>query len=540
MKISRTDKGRTGKRIVPAMIAVTIAVMVFAAMPAADSNDDDSYDATLGTFGTYNPSDIMFINNLIDSHGLSWTKIDDVEIDDFLMIETWPNVWWSGIPTDMNRRIIGLDVSMAGMTGVLNLDGLTTLEYLKCGHNSELVGLNISKCVMLKELYCDYSGITSLNLTGLTALETLACSDNELTVLDLSGQTELRHLDVRNNRLDSLTVFHMLYLERLHCENNSIVSLNASGLASLTMLDCYNNELTELNISDCTGLKYLDCQKNNITVLNVTDMPLEKLYCAYNNLSDQSKVIGFTGWDDTYYIFNPQKLTFTHSTAYNIPASTIGLAIININVSGGASGGDIPYRFSATGLPEGITIADAGIISGIPATAYAAGTATITVTDINEKTKSITISYGAISPVLVFDNNSEYNIPASTVGTAIANINLSGAVSGGTAPYAFTAAGLPAGLTMSSAGIISGTPTAARAAGTATITVTDDAGEARSITISFGAVSAAAAPTVTGVDKDPDTDEGLLSGTVIILGVAAAAISAIAVAAYVLVIRPKP
>jgi len=94
-------------------------------------------------------------------------------------------------------------------------------------------------------------------------------------------------------------------------------------------------------------------------------------------------------------------LTFTDNAAYDIPASTVGVAITDIDVSGGVSGGTDPYTFSATGLPAGITINAAGVISGAPTTAGLAGTATITVTDSatpTPGTDSITIDYGAISP----------------------------------------------------------------------------------------------------------------------------------------------
>ncbi|MDR2430420.1 MAG: hypothetical protein LBD14_06005 [Puniceicoccales bacterium] len=91
-------------------------------------------------------------------------------------------------------------------------------------------------------------------------------------------------------------------------------------------------------------------------------------------------------------------LSFTDNVAYDIPASTVGTAIANIDVSGGASGGTAPYSFSAVGLPAGITISAAGVISGTPTAAGAAGTATITVTDATSATASITIAYGIISP----------------------------------------------------------------------------------------------------------------------------------------------
>ena len=93
-------------------------------------------------------------------------------------------------------------------------------------------------------------------------------------------------------------------------------------------------------------------------------------------------------------------LTFTHQAGFNIPASTIGTAITNIDVAPGAAGGVGTRTFSATDLPDGITISAAGVISGTPTTAGAAGSATITVTDSatpTPATANITIAFGAIS-----------------------------------------------------------------------------------------------------------------------------------------------
>ena len=93
----------------------------------------------------------------------------------------------------------------------------------------------------------------------------------------------------------------------------------------------------------------------------------------------------------------PDPLVFAGSPAYNIPASTVGTAMAAIDVSGGVSGGEAPYTFAATGLPDGISISAAGVISGMPTTAGAAGTATITVTDDAGESRSITVAYGVIS-----------------------------------------------------------------------------------------------------------------------------------------------
>ena len=106
---------------------------------------------------------------------------------------------------------------------------------------------------------------------------------------------------------------------------------------------------------------------------------------------------------DTFYITVDEAadpLTFTYSPSYDIPASIAGTPITDIDVSGGVSGGTSPYSFSATGLPDGITISAAGMISGTPVMAGAAGTAMIKVTDSatpSQATTSILINYGEVT-----------------------------------------------------------------------------------------------------------------------------------------------
>lgn len=96
------------------------------------------------------------------------------------------------------------------------------------------------------------------------------------------------------------------------------------------------------------------------------------------------------------------ELVFADNAAFDIPASTLGVAISAIDVAGGASGGTKPYTFAASGLPSGISISAAGIIHGTPDAAAGAGTATITVTDSTvpaAQSKSITIACGEVTAV---------------------------------------------------------------------------------------------------------------------------------------------
>lgn len=84
------------------------------------------------------------------------------------------------------------------------------------------------------------------------------------------------------------------------------------------------------------------------------------------------------------------------------------------------------------------------------------------------------------------------SLPNGTVGTAYTTTTVT--ATGGTAPYAFVVSGLPAGLTMSAAGVISGTPTTAA---TYAVTVRGTDGAGASASRNYSVVIAAAAPVAT-------------------------------------------
>ena len=90
-------------------------------------------------------------------------------------------------------------------------------------------------------------------------------------------------------------------------------------------------------------------------------------------------------------------LRFTGRDSFNIPDSQVGRQILPIDVSSGVSGGTKPYTFTASGLPDGLSISAAGVISGAPSRAAAAGTATIRVADSANLSAILTISYGAVT-----------------------------------------------------------------------------------------------------------------------------------------------
>ena len=169
-----------------------------------------------------------------------------------------------------------------------------------------------------------------------------------------------------------------------------------------------------------------------------------------------------------------------------LPAATTRIAYSQTLT---ASGGAAPYSYAVTAgaLPAGITLGAGGTLAG---TANTAGTYTFSVTaaDANGNTGTQGYTLTVAAPAIVL-------APDDTLPTATSRIAYSQALaaSGGTAPYSFavTAGALPAGITLSAGGTLSGT---ANTAGTYTFTVT--AADANGNTGTQGYTLIVAAPAI--------------------------------------------
>ena len=146
-------------------------------------------------------------------------------------------------------------------------------------------------------------------------------------------------------------------------------------------------------------------------------------------------------------------IEITPSTLSN-PVYRVAYGPVNL----AASGGTAPYTFSvsAGALPAGITLSSGGVLSGTPTTS---GTFNFTasVTDAGSATASRSYSLTIAAPTIVVGPSS---LPNATFGAAYSQTLTA---TGGASPstFAVTAGSLPGGLSLSSAGVLSGTPTAA-------------------------------------------------------------------------------
>jgi len=163
-------------------------------------------------------------------------------------------------------------------------------------------------------------------------------------------------------------------------------------------------------------------------------------------------------------------------TTTSLPAGTQGQTYAPVTLT--ATGGSGSYSWLATGLPSGMNLSTGGVLSGIPG-ASGPFTVSVTVTDTASShtamsNLSLTIATGSVSPpspptppVTPPLSITTSSLPNGTVGLPYGPAGMT--ASGGTGGYSWSIIGLPSGLGMSTAGVVSGTPTAP---GTFPVTIT--------------------------------------------------------------------
>ncbi|MEK6374818.1 MAG: putative Ig domain-containing protein [Acidobacteriota bacterium] len=159
---------------------------------------------------------------------------------------------------------------------------------------------------------------------------------------------------------------------------------------------------------------------------------------------------GCTGNGATYnLVINCQTITVTNPAT---TTGTAGAAFSQTFTQSGAIGG--ATFTTASTLPAGLTLSTAGVLSGTP-TQTGTFPIVVTVTDGNGCTGN-----GATYNLVINCQTITVTNPATTTGTAAApfsqTFTQTGAIGGATFTTAST---LPTGLTLSTAGVLSGTPT---------------------------------------------------------------------------------
>ena len=178
-------------------------------------------------------------------------------------------------------------------------------------------------------------------------------------------------------------------------------------------------------------------------------------------------------------------------TPATLPGGTVGVAYSQAIT---ATGGVGPYAFVVTSgtLPAGVTLSGAGLLAGTP-TAAGSSSVTIRADDVNGCSGSFSsaIAVAAAPPVppgCPAIALAPTALPNGTLGVAY---NQTIVASGGTGAYTFglDAGTLPPGITLTAAGVLGGTPTAAGQSAV-TIRATDATGCPASVPYTLSILSA--------------------------------------------------
>jgi hypothetical protein len=126
--------------------------------------------------------------------------------------------------------------------------------------------------------------------------------------------------------------------------------------------------------------------------------------------------------------------------------------------AGGVSGGTWSWALQSGSLPSGLTLSSSGVISGTPAASTAGTQSTFSVLATNSQcpsspaTRSFTLAVG-VPPMSI----TTQNLNSGEYGVTYSDQTLS-ATGGQLGDYQWTATGLPTGLSLSTSGVLSGTP----------------------------------------------------------------------------------
>lgn len=328
--------------------------------------------------------------------------------------------------------------------------------------------------------------------------------------------------------------------------NKTVVFNVVPAVGSATSVSLPSNYFGSYTIAAAPGPAYTSCSHTGVLPTG-----LSRSGCV---ISGTPTVVG-----------GPTSINVTGSNAFGTSASTtvqftitLGLPVVTnspLTTTGGDSvlftpyqmtGVNGPITWSATGLPSGLNISSGGLITGTPALGsagvYPVDVSATNTTGTTHATLTITISQ--IAPVIT---------TPITPPTGFTGVAYTFTVATSNGPTSFSATGLPTGLSIDNAGVVSGTPTATGtfvASITATngsgsdtkpatfqinlgppvITSPATAGGAVAIPFSYQIV-ASNSPSSYGATGLPpgvtiDTTTGLISGTPTTIGVYNATISA--------------
>jgi Leucine-rich repeat (LRR) protein len=357
-------------------------------------------------------------------------------------------------------------------TDLTPLTGLTKLATASLV-NSQVSDLSpLSAMASLRSLVLTNNKISDVSpLAGLTGLTTLGLGTNQIAdVSSLSGLNALTVLTLTDNKIADLTGFPALpALVTLHLNTNKITDVTPLAdrftKAVLATVNLNGNRLTDASALAPYG--------NGGGKLGGATVATTGLLLGNNKIKDLS---AFSGWSKP-----PIGAKVTGQSIY-VGAYTDGGVHVSLKTA------DTPPALQLVPVGAGSYDRDAGLLTLTDTAVGSVGVAAST-----QPGTAIWTVYFSADP----DSPPQVTAPGDKTVAAGAGITpFTVTAVGGTAPYTWSASGLPAGVAIDPAsGEVSGTPTAA---GTSTVIVTaTDAGSRQgSASFAFTVTAAPTAPVV--------------------------------------------
>jgi cell wall surface anchor family protein len=160
------------------------------------------------------------------------------------------------------------------ITSLKGIEYFTGLKRLYWYGECNLSSVDLSKNILLEDIFLLSGKLTILDVSKNTVLERLWCkSDGEGTLAKLvlgKNHLVLKELNCSNNQISSLDVSGCPSLQKLSCNRNKINTLDISNNTKLLSLDCSYNLLKKLDVANCRGLSVLGCFSNQLTELDLS------------------------------------------------------------------------------------------------------------------------------------------------------------------------------------------------------------------------------------------------------------------------------
>jgi Putative Ig domain len=410
--------------------------------------------APIGTIGT---ADTFILHNVRISKGGQYVKVD---ADSCLNTAC----------TDDNVQLYFWQINS------LHVTEQTLNDPTGCGHDATGYNASVNKCNTSSEangLFIRQIASPATS-TSLPATYPPGSSDNSA------------HLSWNNdNATDTSPFFASFALETdsfkpVNAWDNEILGVATDGSGTVyRFAHTYDtNQSSEFDAANAIG----DVSADGKYYFWTTDW--DGMLGAYGGGSNSCSISSSCREDVFVALLNPGSVTPSgiQITTTGLPNGQVGVAYSQTLA---AIGGTMPYSWSSTTLPGGLSLSAAGAITGTPTTAGSMSVM-FTATDSSSpaETANVTISMtiAAAEPPLTPVSIRTTTLPNGQVELAYPSTTL--AATGGTTPYTWTAAGLAPGLNLSSGGVISGTPTSSGTF-TESFTVTDSSSPKQTATASF-------------------------------------------------------